>query len=130
MKSALKPQGKTCTHATKHKGDAILTQPKLSDRYIVVCPAFFNEVIKEHLDRIDTVIMREDKTRYLDHDEDEWSNLISDDDYYAEVFITKTTSERLVYFPSQGKLFSCKDIIQAGRILDELKTQEDLKIIS
>lgn len=126
MRKASQSQAQSCTLAKKDQ--PIPSPPKLSDRYIIVCPVFFKTVLKEKLEYMDGYDLRDSKQQYLSLPEDQWGKTADREVFYAVIY-RADTGEKIIYYEPQGRLYSCQDIIEVGRTLEELKAQEALKII-
>lgn len=126
MSSKTKEQDPSCT-ISKCINLEQNSPPKLSDRYIVVCPQFFEEELKG-LTHFEAISLRDDNLNYENTGLDHWAD--SEKDYNALAVFSEETYDRLVYVPHQGRLFSCENVIDIAVLINELKAEEAAKVIT
>lgn len=130
MTKTLQPKDPPCSLFIK--GSIIESgAPKSSDRYIVLCPMFFETTLKEKLVFVDCVLLREENLTYKNSPEDVWACYLLNEklEFTADLWKSKNTGELLVYVKSQGRLFATDDIIVAASILQDIKLTEAQKIV-
>lgn len=103
------------------------TPAKLSDRYIVVCPVFFEEEFSKCLTHFNVVSVRETGFVYNNGEEDIW--IYNERDFNAVVVFSEHTYEKFVYVKHQGRLYVCEDVIKIAALINEIKSNEAAKII-
>ncbi len=127
MSSKTKEPAQPCALTTQILQDGGFdTPPKLSDRYIIIAPAFFDEILDEKLDYINSEDLRDKNLQYQNSDEDSWAG---NNAFCADLLHCSGYDELVVYVRAQGRLYCLESVIDVATVISELKAQEAAKVI-
>ncbi|MEJ7913310.1 MAG: hypothetical protein WKF70_09160 [Chitinophagaceae bacterium] len=130
MSTKTKEQAPACTHTSKMLENSRSYFPaRPSDMYIIISPAFFDEVLKPKLYHIDSIELRQPGQTYKKLPEDLWMTKPNCGEFTADVWQNKYHNEKIIFVQHQGKLFCCENVIEAAEIIDDIKKQEAAKVI-